>query len=272
MTTGHFFAHFQGEPHFNMGFDEWLLSEAFDRPGYFAVRLYTWKPGAITFGYNQRHETALDWPHLGETPAIRRVTGGRALYHDPSELTYSVVVNQQDLPVEQLAGSQADSTRLIAETLVLFLSKLGVDTGYIRRSSPENGRPTFFHKAPCFASAAKWEVTRGSEKIIASAQRRHSGCLLQHGSIKLAGLAPHPALAGLSGEANDPLPACPEDRFEQCRTLLRSTFSTQTGILFKDCKLAVPQILHLEEMVARVKKNPLGRREIIKRTAQANSL
>lgn len=272
MLTGRFFAHFQAEPHFNMGFDEWLLSEAIDQPGFIALRVYTWSPGAITFGYNQRQDSALDWSHLGHTPAIRRVTGGRALYHDPSELTYSVVLNRQGMPVTDLAGTQAESSRVIAEALVIFLSKLGIDTSYQRNSSPEDARPSFFHKAPCFASAAKWEVVYGQQKMIASAQRRYAECLLQHGSIKFHGLVAHAALPGLTGETRQSVSACSEEQFDKYCTTLRNAFSSRTGIPFQDWKLAEPQNLHLAEAVLGVKKNPLAQREIIKRTAVANSL
>jgi len=166
-----------------MGFDEWLLERALDRPGSVALRLYQWQVGTITFGYNQRSESALMWSGIGTTPVIRRVTGGRALYHDPSELTYSIVINQEGLGGMPLGGSLSESSGAISEALVQFLGMLGVRSEYQRSSSPVNSRPDFFHKAPCFASTAKYEVIGREGKVIASAQKRLGHCLLQHGAI-----------------------------------------------------------------------------------------
>ncbi|MCK4573421.1 MAG: hypothetical protein KAU36_03575, partial [candidate division Zixibacteria bacterium] len=88
-----FHNHFAAGPHFNMAFDEWLFARACESPGSIMLRLYSWRPGAITFGFNQKEQTAVDCERLNGTPLIRRVTGGRALYHDPSELTYAIAVN-----------------------------------------------------------------------------------------------------------------------------------------------------------------------------------
>jgi lipoate-protein ligase A len=272
MTQGCFFVHHRAEPHFNMAFDEWLLGEALDSPGFVALRLYSWAEGTVTFGFNQHKETALDWTHLGATPAIRRVTGGRALYHDLSELTYAVVVNQQGLAGHPLGGTLTQSSGMIAEGLVSFLSHLGIRTDYQRQSSPENSRPGFFHKAPCFASVSKYEVIHEHTKIIASAQKRLSGCLLQHGAIKLNGLATHPALAGVDGTTSGIPGSYSLDEFARLAGLFCDTFAEVTGIPFRDGQLDGSQNLHVDRLVAYLKINPYARREIIKQATDANSL
>ncbi len=192
--SAYFYAHESGNPYFNMAFDEWLLARAVKEPGTVFLRLYRWQPGAITFGFNQRQETALDFSRLGGTPVIRRITGGRAIYHDPSEYTYAIVLNTDGLENTCLKGSLSATSQAIAGALVHFLRSLGIVTDYVRQSSRENARPDFFHKAPCFASRAKYELVSESNKIVASAQKRFGTSLLQHGSIKLFGVIAHPAL------------------------------------------------------------------------------
>jgi lipoate-protein ligase A len=272
MIFGQFFSHYQEEPHFNMGFDEWLLTNALHTPGFIGVRLYSWRIGAITFGFNQHRETALDWSRLGETPAIRRVTGGRALYHDQSEVTYAVAVNQQGLSGHPLGGSLRETSEAIAGALVVFLSGVGFQTDYERKSSAENAHPSFFHKAPCFASRAKYEILHDQQKIIASAQKRLSSCLLQHGAIKLRGLASHPSLPGVPGIVERPQGIPNSEEFAELAELLRGAATKKFGIPFRDGQLDESQIMLRDQIVAGVKKNPLGQREIIKQRTDANSL
>ena len=72
MTAPLFFTHYATAPWFNMAFDEWLLARAERTPGFAAVRLYSWQPGAITYGVNQKESKAYRAEQLGDTPVIRR--------------------------------------------------------------------------------------------------------------------------------------------------------------------------------------------------------
>lgn len=188
------YLHYSADPYFNMGFDEWMLKNAANSPGAILWRLYTWQSGTITFGYNQRQETALDFEKVSDTPVIRRVTGGRALYHDISELTYSVAFNSNNPGVEHFKLGPAKSSETIAQILAKFLSARGITATWEQSSAKENSRRDFFHKAACFASHARHELVSGGGKIVASARREWNGGVLQHGSIKLDGFVAHPAL------------------------------------------------------------------------------
>ena len=170
------------------------VSRVLNEPGLICLRFYSWQPGAITFGYNQRQETALDFSRVGEMPVIRRLTGGRAIYHDPSEYTYAIALNGTGLDNDRLVGSLSAVSHALAGALAVFLMRLGLAADFVRQSAGENARPEFFHKAPCFASRAKYELVAENRKIIASAQKRLGSSLLQHGSIKLNGVVSHPAL------------------------------------------------------------------------------
>ena len=212
----------------NMAFDEWLLAQAINRPGEVYLRLYAWEVGSITFGVNQRVESALDHTQLEGTPLIRRVTGGRALYHDRSELTYSIAFNTAEPPCEKLSGSVAQSSIAIAEALRLFLDQLGLSSEWVRKSAAENSEPAFFHKAPCFASAAKYELMQGDQKLVASAQRRFRTGVMQHGSIKLRGVVAHPALGRL-GDLNSKPQAVDKKELNKYAQLFGELFASYLG-------------------------------------------
>ena len=74
---------------YNMSFDSYFLENPEDLP---ILRFYSWKPSAISLGYNQKIEDYNS--ELLETyrvDIVRRATGGRAVYHN-NEITYSVII------------------------------------------------------------------------------------------------------------------------------------------------------------------------------------
>ena len=222
MTKGLFYSHYRGEPYFNMAMDEWLMKRAAETPASLFLRLYTWRTPTITIGTNQRLETAVDHSSLGETVVVRRATGGRAVYHDLSELTYSVVVNREELINDSLTGSLSHTLEMMAGALGSFLKEEGVSSDYVHRSSPRQSERGFLHKAPCFAAHARFELISGDRKVVASAQRRTGSVLLQQGSIKLFGVAPHRALTQLSGDVDASREPIASSAFtEYCRTFRR---------------------------------------------------
>jgi len=257
-----------------MAFDEWMFERVIRDDEVILLRLYSWYPGAITFGVNQSLEKAFDHKQLHDTPAIRRVTGGRALYHDPSELTYAIALNTKNQVIDCLKGTLSETSASIAGILVEFLKRQGMSSEYMKYSSIENARPDFFHQAPCFASHAKYEVMAEKQKIIASAQRRVDGALLQHGSIKINGVVNHPALGGTVADNR-----------------LGGNTQQVTEVLFNryayDFKMAFDEILKInfdlgtlmktdEEMILKrsnlIQKKSFAKREIIKQQNVDESL
>jgi lipoate-protein ligase A len=272
MIKGRFIADFAGGPDWNMAVDEWLLGKALagsdaDNCAVW-LRLYSWRPGAITFGRNQCAETALDWSKVGKTPVIRRVTGGRALYHDESELTYAIAADLGRLEGTPLGGSIAETGQVISEALVEFLRSRGVESQFMRHSSSENARPGFFHKAPCFASHARHEIKSAVGKVVASAQRRVGRALLQHGAIKLSGVVRHPALGGVGECEEFDCQAVTLAMVECDGARLVSSFARVLGMEFGCESLASEeseQVRHRSELV---RKNRLNRREILNSISQ----
>jgi lipoate-protein ligase A len=136
--------------------------------------VYAWTRPTLSFGRNQLARGQYDLPRMRSmgVDAVRRPTGGRALLHH-REITYSVTA-----PIA--AGDTLhESYERINNILVLGLLKLGVIAGIatpIGRSAPPGN-------APCFATPARGELVVGQRKLAGSAQWRHNGALLQHGSI-----------------------------------------------------------------------------------------
>jgi lipoate-protein ligase A len=263
MVHAWFFSHWVADPCFNMAFDEWMLSWVVTHPGAVILRLYTWREGTITFGCNQKQETALDFSRLNGTPVIRRITGGRAVYHDTGELTYSIAVNPSVPELANLSGSIATVHRLLAEALQEFLARLGIATAITDRSSSRDAHPEFFHKAPCFASHARHELICGDRKIVASAQRRSGDGLLQHGSIKLGGRAPHQALGDDVQTTCAPPQALEKKQLDLLSPIFTSALADVLGVTIEICPCEEAVAAAVGDRCQTVARNALDRRDIL---------
>jgi lipoate-protein ligase A len=158
-----------------MAVDAALLARARET-GEATLRVYAWARPTLSFG---RHETVVgrfspDVLASRGYDAVRRPTGGRTLLHD-GEVTYSVTQPAGDTESIHAAFSR------INKLLSAALARLGIDAReapYQRALRP--GRDL------CFAEPSEGELTIAGRKLVASAQRREAGALLQHGSILLA--------------------------------------------------------------------------------------
>jgi len=161
----------------NMAIDDVLLDAARHGAGPI-LRTYGWQPPAVSLGYAQRAEVAVDVDRcraLG-IDIVRRTTGGRAVLHW-NELTYSFHCADGEGPA---AHSVQEASRFLGEWLADGLRRFGVEARLERGQSPARGR-----RGACFASTARWELTCGGRKLVGSAQRRTRTAILQHGSIIL---------------------------------------------------------------------------------------
>ncbi len=272
MADAVFYPTYSCEPYYNMAFDEWLFGRAISVPGAVFIRLYTWQVPAITFGCNQKQDTALDFDRVGETTVIRRLTGGRALFHDRSELTYAVAINTEAGPGAAVGDSVASSSRRIATILSGFLLHLGVKSSYARQSSPEEKVPAFFHKASCFESVSRYELVSGDQKIVASAQKRVGRSFLQHGSIKLRGTCQHPALGSIAGASRQPGQAVEQEEFNSYARAFKASFVEALGLEAVEPELGFGQRMGLSALEIRVRKNALRRRGMFAQNVDVDSL
>ncbi|MEW5994909.1 MAG: hypothetical protein AB1744_11010 [Candidatus Zixiibacteriota bacterium] len=274
MARAVLYRHFAADPCFNMGFDEWLALQAASHPNTVFLRLYTWAVGAITLGVHQQSWRAVDWTAVGDTPVIRRVTGGRAVYHDPSELTYAVAVDTDAVDLPALRGAVAATSESLADVLTTFLRRAGMCVQYARQSSPRESEPSVLHKMPCFESFSRHEVLSGSHKVVASAQRRFGSVLLQHGSIKLNGIPIHPALTRHPGRSFCATKgeSLGQARFGELAGTFVGVMSSFVGTQIRVTEDIVEGNRELEGWVHDVRKNPLAARDIFERTSKASSL
>ncbi|MBC7842971.1 MAG: hypothetical protein H7099_11690 [Gemmatimonadaceae bacterium] len=159
-----------------MALDEAMLLAAADT-GETIVRLYQWERPSVSFGRNQRCEGvySLERCEALDVPAVRRLTGGRALVH-AREVTYAVAAPAAVAPTLR-GGYEA-----INDVLLDALRALGVAA---ERAMPTDRMATP-GRAPCFEAPAAGELVVEGRKIVGSAQHRGTRAFLQHGSILLA--------------------------------------------------------------------------------------
>lgn len=182
----------------------WIIEEDFDKPAAYhmardlelaerlrddptapnVLRLYTWKPYAISLGY-QQDESSIDKAACEKAgiDIIRRPTGGRAVYHS-EELTYAVIMR-----FEPGEGIYAVHNK-IAESLLEMLqpvcdNKLQLTSARDVAPIREAYKSGTLTNIACFTSTARYEITYNGKKVVGSAQRRFGNAVLQHGSILL---------------------------------------------------------------------------------------
>ena len=149
------------------------------------LRLFTFDPAGITLGHSQVPGRELDLERAaadGIEWAVRP-TGGRAIFHE-QEWTFSFA-----LPLGESEGVAA-ATAAYARTCALLagaLRALGVPVEFSPGSPRGVGAPRAAGgpASPCFASAARNELTLAGRKFAGIAQRRVRGALLQQGSLLL---------------------------------------------------------------------------------------
>ena len=145
--------------YWNMAIDEaMLILRARNRiPN--TLRLYVFKPSAVTVGYFQSpmEEVNIDYCKKHGIAIVRRITGGGAVYHDErGEVTYAVVVDERDAPKDII-----ESYKFFCGGLVEALRVLGLAAEF----RPIN------------------DILISGRKVSGSAQTRRRGAILQHGTL-----------------------------------------------------------------------------------------
>ncbi|WP_304225523.1 biotin/lipoate A/B protein ligase family protein [Gracilinema caldarium] len=147
--------------YYNMALDQAILEQVAAGTVPPTLRLYGWKPAAISVGYFQGMDEEVDLAACREygIDYVRRITGGGAVFHQ-SEVTYSIV-----LPLDHPLADQAilASYGRLCQGIVAGLEILGVKA----RFAPIN------------------DIVVEGKKISGNAQTRKLGCILQHGTILL---------------------------------------------------------------------------------------
>lgn len=139
-----------------------------------ALRLYRWERPTLSLGHRQRLEDAARAEVLADLgiPWVRRPTGGRALLHRPSDLTYAFA-----------AGPGAASGVLAAYHRVMGAIREALGAFVALDAPGAGGADREPDRLPCLAVATGHEISTGGGKLVAGAQRWRRGAFLQHGSI-----------------------------------------------------------------------------------------
>jgi lipoyl(octanoyl) transferase len=199
----------------NMALDDALLLSA-ERDGVAWLRFYEWQEPTLSLGYFQNHvDRRLHLASAG-CKLIRRASGGGAILHD-RELTYSIA-----LPAKHPLAKRAELLYNAAHrALIETLAEWGVQAkqhiveqqippgGTGKRSLPVPKREEPFL---CFERRSPGDVILGEYKIAGSAQRRHRGAVLQHGSVLLAKSGFAPELPGVFDLSKLPAQTADESR------------------------------------------------------------
>ncbi len=149
----------------NMAVDEAILTARIGDRVPNTLRLYRWRPSAVSIGYFQdaEKEANLNACRNNGVDVVRRPTGGGAVYHDfEGEITYSIVVNAGDLG---FSGAVTGYQKLCGG-IIYALDRLGV------RAEFSSGNP---RECP--------NILASGRKISGNAQLRRRGVILQHGTV-----------------------------------------------------------------------------------------
>lgn len=143
----------------NMAMEESVVEHIKNGAAKPTIRFYRWNPSAVSIGRFQsmRDEINLEkCKELGIT-AVRRITGGGAVYHDyEGELTYSIIAPESEFP-----KGIRESYGIICGWIIDGLRNIGIDAKF----APIN------------------DILVAGKKISGNAQTRRDGILLQHGTI-----------------------------------------------------------------------------------------
>ena len=151
----------ENEAYFNMAADE-AVFRCFPNHRIRTLRFYGWKPSAVSIGQHQklRDEIDISMVEKYNFQAVRRISGGGAVFHDwKGELTYSVVTSTDYLDAKGIDDSYYEIVQLIFEPLASF--GVSINTGRIHCPS----------------------VFSNNKKISGNAQARSGNTILQHGTI-----------------------------------------------------------------------------------------
>jgi len=149
----------EGDAAYNMAYDEALLILRAVNVIPDTLRLYIFKPSAVTIGYFQSlsQSVNLDYVSKHGIQVVRRLSGGGAVYHDANgEITYSIVLSEDKVPRDYVESFKFLCSGVIEAARIL-------------------GAPAEF--APLNDGIIK------GRKFSGQAQVRRLGVVLQHGTF-----------------------------------------------------------------------------------------
>lgn len=179
------------DPFWNMALDEAIFKEVSAGHSPPTLRFYTFASPSISIGYfqNPAADLNLDLMKTKKIPWVRRMTGGRGIFHH-IELTYSFSA-PSGLTSPFFPNNVRGTYHKIALGFQTGLQKLnlplklyaGTDKQSQSGLKQKGGSPRL--NPLCFSSPSWFEPMIEEKKIIGSAQKRFKNGFLQQGSILL---------------------------------------------------------------------------------------
>ena len=142
----------------NMAIDESIYESVAHNKQLPTIRFYKWENNSISLGaFQNQNEINLEECKKNNVEVVRRITGGRAVYHDKVDFTYSVVT-----PIKIFDNNVSTAYREICSWIINSLKDLGI------KSKLEN----------------KNDVIVNGKKISGNAAKlMEKGVYLQHGTL-----------------------------------------------------------------------------------------
>lgn len=168
----------------NMAIDEAIFLSCQQGKSLPTIRLYGWTPPAISLGYFQKAENAINFEACKRrgVDVVKRLSGGRAVLHD-KELTYSLICPEGTPP---FGKTILETYKTISMCLISALKNLNLDVKWVTSKEKHSSFRHLNDKTvSCFSSPSWYEITVEGKKICGSAQKRGGGTWLQHGAILL---------------------------------------------------------------------------------------
>ncbi len=154
----------------NMAIDEAVLEAVSRSESEATLRLYGWKPAAISLGYFQSLQEEIDEEACAKNgvEVVRRMTGGGAVFHD-QEITYSIHIPEKSGLVPR---GILESYKRISDGILEGLKLFEVAGQFV----------------PLNDIVVPYTTAEGAvqmRKISGNAQTRKQGVIVQHGTILL---------------------------------------------------------------------------------------
>ena len=223
----------------NMAVDDALLQLGAEP----TLRLYAWRPHAVSIGWFQRFASFADVPP--DVPIVRRSTGGGAIHHG-DEITFALVVDAELLP-----GDVPASYRLLHDAAIAVLAAAGVASERLTDGSAAAPRP---HERWCFRDAGRDDVVTNRGKLLGSAQRRvrrPRPRVLHHGSL----VVHRPALTPFVAAIADAAAVTPSARVE-LRDALAAAIARALGLPLRAGRLTSEEATLAERLAIERYGNP----------------
>lgn len=108
----------------NMAIDHAVYESVANKKESPTIRFYKWKNSSVSIGaYQNQMEINLGECRKHGIDVVRRMTGGRAVFHDKSDFTYSVIA-----PIKDFNYSIESAYRQVCSWIIDALNELGISS------------------------------------------------------------------------------------------------------------------------------------------------